>query len=75
MLRSNAVFVYLTLVCGAAAGQTVNCDLQGYKAADGLKAEMRGGVLEFAWRGERDQQLRAEFTIRDGQPQLQELAA
>ena len=36
---------------------------------------MSGGALEIAWRGDGDQQLRASFTIRDGQPTVHELAA
>src|SRR3984957_8678713 len=75
MPRLNRLPLCLALFCGLTQAQTLNCDLQGYKANDGLKAEMRGGALEFAWRGEGDQQLRAQFTVRDGQPQVQELAA
>jgi hypothetical protein len=75
MPRLNVLPWCLVALCGMAAGQTLNCDLQAYKPMDGLKAEVRGGALEFAWRGEGDQQLRADFTVRDGQPQIQELAA
>lgn len=71
----KALALWLPVICTLASGQAVQCSLQGYKPADGLTAEMRAGVLTFAWRGERDQRLRAEFTIRDGQPQIQELAA
>src|ERR1700680_4890776 len=74
MLHLNRIPLYLALFGGLAVGQTLNCDLQGYKSMDGLKAEMRSGALEFIWRGEGDQQLRAQFTIRDGQPVVQELA-
>ena len=58
-----------------AAGQELNCDLSGYKAQDGLKAEMRSGALEVTWLGERQNELRAAFAIRNGQPVVQELAA
>ena len=57
-----------------AAGQDLNCDLGGYKPQDGLKAQLRGGALEFNWQGERRDHQRASFTIRDGQPMVQELA-
>ena len=57
-----------------AAGQELNCDLTGYKAQDGLKAQMRDGALELTWRGERQNELRAAFTVRGGQPVVQELA-
>ncbi len=65
----------VALFGGMAIGQTLNCNVQGYKPMDGLKAEVRGEALTVAWRGENAQQLRAEFTIRNGQPVVQELAA
>src|SRR5580704_8779549 len=65
----------VALFCGVAMGQTLNCNVQGYKPADGLKAEIHGEVLSVAWHGEGSQQLRADFTIRNGQPVVQELAA
>src|SRR4030095_8013915 len=39
-----------------------------------LKAQIRAGVLEVTWQGERREQLRAVFAIRDRQPIVQELA-
>ena len=49
--------------------------MSGYRAQDGLKAQMRAGAMELAWQGERGEQLRASFTIRNGQPMVKELAA
>jgi hypothetical protein len=63
------------LVSAAAAGQTLNCNLQGYKSVEGLKAEANARAATLTWSGESGQQLRAQFTIRDGQPIVQELAA
>ncbi|MEO8125869.1 MAG: hypothetical protein ABI822_02195 [Bryobacteraceae bacterium] len=71
----NRVFFVAVLVANVAAGQEMNCDLSGYKAQDGLKAQIRGGALELTWQGERREQLRAAFAIRSGQPVVQELAA
>lgn len=63
-------------VCvGGAVAQDLKCDLAGYRAQDGLKAQLRGGVLEISWQGERKEELRASFILRDGQPVVQELAA
>ena len=62
-------------VTGAAVGQGLNCDMGGYNPQDGLKAQIRSGILELTWQGERSEQLRAAFTIREGQPMVQELAA
>jgi hypothetical protein len=72
-MRQIGFLLCAALSCGAAIGQ--NCDFKDYKAIDGLKAQMSGGALEVAWRGDGDQQLRAAFTIRDGQPTVHDLAA
>src|SRR3954470_24363858 len=70
----NRFLVVLFSCCSMVAAADMNCDLAGYKAQDGLKAQMRAGLLEVTWQGERREQLRAAFTIRDGQPVVQELA-
>src|SRR6202163_1534527 len=62
------------LLSALAGAQTLNCDLQGYKALDGLKAEMRSGTLELTWQGERGQTLRATLGVNGGQPVVRELA-
>ena len=68
-------FLLALMAMGSAAGQSLNCDMTAYKAQDGLKAQLHGSVLEVAWQGERSEQLRASFTIRGGQPVVDELAA
>jgi hypothetical protein len=73
MESRNVILVGLMLAASAGA-QTLNCDLQGYKPLDGLKAEMRSGALEVTWQGERGQTLRAVFAVRDGQPAVREMA-
>ncbi len=74
-MRLHGLFIGAALCSGIAPGQSLNCDLKEYKALDGLQAEVREGVVNVAWRGERGQQLRAAFAIRGGQPVVQELAA
>src|SRR5579885_1857721 len=63
------------LLTSAAIAAPLSCDLSAYKEAPGLKAEVTGELLRFTWQGERGEQLRADFTIRDGQPMVHELAA
>jgi hypothetical protein len=63
------------MLCSAAAAQGLDCDLKEYRAQDGLNAQVAGGALQVTWQGERGQQLRAGFTIRNGQPVVTELAA
>jgi hypothetical protein len=69
------IVLVTALITASAAGQDLNCDMAGYKPQDGLKAQIRAGILELSWQGERRDQLRAEFAIRGGQPVVQELAA
>jgi hypothetical protein len=70
-----AALLFASLATSAANAQTLNCDMTGYKAQEGLQARLRGGVLELNWQGERHEELRAQFTIRNGQPMVEELAA
>src|SRR4249920_2112212 len=67
--------LFASLSIAAAANPELNCSLTGYRAQDGLRAQMRAGMLEVTWQGERREQLRAVFTIRDRQPVVQDLAA
>src|ERR1039457_4972102 len=62
------------LLSALAGAQTLNCSFPGYKAVEGLKAEMRSGSLELTWQGERGQTLRATLGITGGQPVVRELA-
>ena len=62
------------LLAGSAIGQNLSCNLEKYKPLEGLQAAVREGTLEFSWQGARNQQLRAGFTIRGGQPVITELA-
>jgi hypothetical protein len=64
--------IFFAFGCVAASAQ--NCDFKEYKAGDGLKAEMNAGVLQVTWQGYSDQQLRAQFALRGGQPTIHELA-
>jgi hypothetical protein len=70
----RGLLMSLAMLTGVAAAQSLNCDLQGYKATDGLKATTSGGVVMMSWQGEGAQELRASFGIRNGQPFVQELA-
>ena len=68
-------FLCVLLCSGMAAGQTLHCDLRGYKPLDGLHAAVRGDILNVTWQGERGETLRAAFTLRDARPLIHELAA
>ena len=72
-MKFHAFLCWATVCTSLAAAQT--CDLTEYKPAEGLRAEQRQGMLDVTWQGERGDQLRAAFTIRDGQPIVHELAA
>src|SRR5215469_12934178 len=75
MVRVLGLLLSALSFCPWAVGQALNCNLDGYKPLEGLKAEVHQGVVEINWRGDQDEQLRAEFTTRQGQPVVRELAA
>ena len=62
------------LTC-AANGQSVRCSTEGLKRVEGLTVEADSSSVLLEWQGERGQHLRARFTLRDGHPQVAELAA
>jgi hypothetical protein len=74
-LKIHGLLLCAILFSQCAAGQVLNCNLDGYKPLEGLTATVHKGVLEVRWRGERDQQLRAEFAIQHDQPIVRELAS
>ena len=59
----------------ALRGQSLDCNIEAYKPADGLLATRTNGGIEFTWNGEGESKLRAAFTLRDGQPTVSQLAA
>lgn len=71
-MQRCALFLLASL---SAAAADLTCDLSAYRAQEGLKAQLNAGLLELTWQGERQEQLRAAFTIHDNQPVVQELAA
>src|SRR5271168_3394248 len=74
-MKLLSALVGLAIFSGIATAQTFKCNLQDYKSVDGVKAEIGGNSVQLTWQGEAGQQLRAQFTLRDGQPAVQELAA
>jgi hypothetical protein len=74
-MRICRVVTLAVIAVSAGTCQELTCDLGGYKPQEGLQAQIRSGTLEASWTGERREQLRAQFTIRGGQPLVQELAA
>jgi hypothetical protein len=74
-MKLFAVVLGLGMVSVAGVAQGVNCNMRDYKTVDGLRAVAEHGSVTLTWQGEGQQELRAEFTLRDGQPVVAELAA
>jgi hypothetical protein len=55
--------------------QGLSCSLQEYKPVAGIEVAVKGPSVDLAWQGEKNQQLRARFSLKDGQPVVDELAA
>jgi len=69
------VIFSLMALSGLGAAQSLNCNMQDYTSVDGVKVEAGGDSVGLTWEGEAGAQLRADFTLRDGQPLVQELSA
>ena len=74
-MKSWGIAIGLAMVAGVGSAQTLNCNMQEYKSVDGIKVTASNTGVELAWPGEKGQQLRARFMLRDGQPVIEELAA
>ena len=75
-MKIFGLLLSLTLFPGFAAAQSLTCTTEaGYKPAEGMKAEVKEGMVTLTWPGEDGAQLRASFAIENGQPIVKELAA
>jgi hypothetical protein len=74
-MKMLAAVLGLGMISGVGAAQGVICNMQGFKAVDGIRVELDPGGVALTWQGEGQQELRAKFALRDGQPVVAELAA
>ena len=74
MKQTSLLFIPGCLAASLCLAQPLTCDLRNYKAQAGIHASVNGAIVELSWDGERGQQLRASFAIRDGSPLVSELA-
>ncbi len=73
-MKIHSGMIVAVLGCRVAMAASLNCDLSQYQPSDGLAAAVNGADLQLIWQGDQGRQLRALFTIRDGQPVVAELA-
>jgi len=73
-VKPDRTLITVFLFGSAAFAQNINCDLSRYRAQDDLKAQIRGDLVEVTWKGEKNDQLRAQFGIQNNQPLVRELA-
>src|SRR5579875_2496687 len=74
-MNAGRFFLGLSLFCSITAAQSLQCNFDAYRPAEGLHAAMKEGSVQLSWHGEGGEQLRASFTIRNGRPVVEELAA
>jgi hypothetical protein len=75
LMKLVGLWLCLSLVPSVAGAESLDCNLKGYKAVEGIKAEVSPQAVTVTWSGEGGQQLRAQFGIQSGQPLVKELAA
>jgi hypothetical protein len=70
--RAFFVFIFFGSLCAA---QAFHCNLDKDRSIAGVSVTAGHDSVELTWPGEQAQELRARFTVRDGQPLIEELAA
>ncbi len=73
-MRILFAFLPALVAVTSMSGAAVICDLTRYQRQSGLDARVEKEALVVEWRGEADQQLRAEFVIERGCPTVREIA-
>jgi hypothetical protein len=68
----GAVFISAHLT--SSPSSSLNCDLGGYRAQNGLTAAMTDNQLVVTWNGARDAEVRARYGIDNGQPLVRDVA-
>src|SRR5579871_6513322 len=75
-MKTFGIMLACALLAGTAAAQSLNCKTEeGYKPAEGMKADTKEGILSLTWPGENGATLRASFNIENGTPMVKDLAA
>lgn len=74
-MQLRALAVWFVVSTGIAAAQMPRCNTQNYKPVEGINVEQTQNSLSLIWQGEGNEQLKAQFTIRNSQPVVQQLAA
>ena len=73
-IRFAAVAALFAITPLAGQPPPIDCDLSGYRPVTGLTATKDEGLLSVSWRGERNADLRARFSIAAGTPTIRDLA-
>ena len=74
-MKTHGLVLIFALFTGIAAAQSLTCTNEaGYKPAEGMKAEVKEGMVTLTWPGEDGATLRASFDIENGTPMVKELA-
>jgi hypothetical protein len=70
----SAVWLAVVSASTAAYADSLACDLAEYKASPGLTARVEGDLLVVTWTGQSGAELRAQFAIDGGRPEIRALA-
>jgi hypothetical protein len=64
----------LLCVPSHARAESVACGMAGYKPSPGMTATVADDLLTVTWQGDKDEEVRLRFVVRDGTPTMQEIA-
>jgi hypothetical protein len=74
-MHLRGLVLTLALSSCLAEAQALRCNLDNYKPMVGIDVQQVGNSVSLTWQGESGQQLRAQFSIHQGQPVVQKIEA
>src|SRR5690349_20455880 len=72
-LRLTKLLWILLLAAARGNGAPLSCDFSQYRPTEGIRAEMKGDVLQLSWEGTGRQQLQVGFGLQGTSPVIQEM--
>src|SRR5215831_19131302 len=64
----------LALVAAPAISAPLSCDFSQYRPVEGIRAELKGDVLQLSWEGASSQQLQVGFGLQGASPVIREMS-
>ena len=69
----TSLWIFL-LISANAIGAPLSCDFGQYQPIEGIRAELKGDLLQVSWEGAARQQVQVSFGLQGTSPVIQEMS-